>query len=87
MEIFILKFGFLNFFQKVGAIATAANPYDFRWRDGSLVYPATWCQGHPKGGENLCTFYTTTPVVGRDRCIESGPCTASFFDHGIICQY
>ena len=35
-------------------------PYTFKWQDGSLVSSSVWCSGHPKGGDNLCTFYTTT---------------------------
>jgi hypothetical protein len=58
-----------------------------RWQDGTPVASTVWCSGHPKGGDNLCTFYTTTAIIGRDKCINSGPCTAGFFDHGAICQY
>lgn len=70
----------------VGATATANDPKNFRWLDGTPVSPLSFCSGHPEGGDSLCAYYSTTPVVGRERCIKTGKCEASAFNHAIICQ-
>jgi hypothetical protein len=84
------NFRIINYFLfslKVGATASASYPYQFYWQDGTPVSTSSFCSGHPKGGNNLCGFYTTKAVIGRDRCISTGPCSGTFFDHGAICHY
>ncbi len=85
-DLYKLYKAYSNFYFWVGATASPANPFQFYFQDGNPVYPFHLCAGNPKGGQNLCGFYTTKVTVGRDRCIETGPCQAAFFDHGIICQ-
>ena len=71
----------------MGASASSSNPKFMTWQDGYMVDPSYWCSGHPKGGDNTCSFYSTTAVIGRDKCISSGACSNNFFDHGVICHY
>ena len=85
-DLYKLYKAYPNYYFWVGAAASPANAKTFYFQDGNLVYPYHFCKDHPKGGNNLCAFYTTTAVVGRDTCIQSGECKASFFDHGVICQ-
>ncbi len=86
-DLYNLYKAFPNFYFWVGATSSPLNPTYFRWQDGTPVSSNTFCKGHPKGGNNLCAFYTTTAIIGRDQCISTGECTSSFFDHGAICQY
>ncbi|RNA34391.1 hypothetical protein BpHYR1_042172, partial [Brachionus plicatilis] len=58
----------------------------YRWQDESVVGSSFWCSGHPSGS-NPCTYYTTVPVFGNDRCIKNGDCDSNWFDHGLVCQY
>jgi hypothetical protein len=85
-DLYKLYKSYSNYYFWVGASANPATPMQFTFQDGSPVYPVHFCPGHPKGGKNLCGFYTTTVGVGQDRCISTGECQAGFFDHGIICQ-
>jgi hypothetical protein len=85
-DLYKLYKAYSNFYFWVGASASPSNPFQFYFQDGNPLFPIHYCAGNPKGKDNLCGFYTTTAVVGRDRCISTGPCQAAYFDHGIICQ-
>lgn len=86
-DLYKLYKAYTNYYFWVGATASVGNPFNFNWQDGSPVYPTSFCSGHPKGGNNVCGFYTTKAVIGRDKCLSTGPCSGTFFDHGAICQY
>jgi hypothetical protein len=75
-DLYYLYKGYSNYYFWVGAKASGLYPYNFYYADGRPVPADHWCSGHPKGGDNLCAFYTTNAVLGRDRCIQSGPCVA-----------
>jgi hypothetical protein len=72
---------------KVNVFAKETDPYYFRWdNNGNQVSSVAFCSGHPKGGNNLCGFYTTTPADdGRVRCISTGPCNGTRVDYGVFC--
>jgi hypothetical protein len=68
----------------VGAAASPSTPFSFLFQDGNPVYPNIhMCAGNPKGGNNLCGFYTS--ATGASRCFQSGVCIASS-PVSVICQ-